>query len=176
MSLLAWLTLFMFIYSGSISFNIKRWLLVISITIFSLSIKSFIKTPYILEGSNVFIGGDFENSIFKEKIPPIIFNHLNEDFIKKFPDNISAPAPYLFDKGVSQIFNKNNETRYVKEINWDNRYSFQHSAFNNTKYNAYGEQQPNRELLPFFVKYTFSKDYKNPQGKALLERASLFEG
>ena len=84
MSLLAWLTLFMFIYSGSISFNIKRWLFVISITIFSLSIKNFIKTPYILEGSNVFIGGDFENSIFKEKIPPIIFNHLNEDFKKNF--------------------------------------------------------------------------------------------
>ena len=82
MSLLAWLTLFMLIYSGSISFNIKRWLFIISITIFSLSIKSFIKTPYILEGSNVFIGGDFENSIFKEKMPPIIFNHLNEDFKK----------------------------------------------------------------------------------------------
>ena len=165
MSLVAWLTLFMCIYSGSISLNISRWLLVISITIFSLSIKGFIKTPYILEGSNVFIGGDFENSIFKEKLPPIIFNHLNEDFKKKFPDNISAPAPYLFDKGVSQIINKNNETRYVKEINWDNRYSFQHGAFNNTKYNAYGEQQPNRELLPFFVKYTFSKDYKNPKAK-----------
>ena len=165
MSLLAWLTLFMFIYSGSITINKKRFLFIVCITVFSLSIKNFIKTPYVLEGSNVFIGGDFENSIFKKKIPPIIFNHLNEDFIKKFPNNISAPAPYLFDKGVSQIINKNNETRYVKEINWNNRYSFQLSAFNNTKYNAYGEQQPNRALLPFFVKYTFSKDYKSPKAK-----------
>ena len=71
----------------------------------------------------------------------------------------------MFDKGVSQIINKNIETRYVKEIKWDNRYSFQHSAFNNTKYNAYGEQQPDRKLLPFFVKYTFYKDFKNPKAK-----------
>ena len=39
-------------------------------------------TPYILEGSNVFIGGDFTNSVFKKKLPPIVYKHLNEDFIK----------------------------------------------------------------------------------------------
>ena len=37
----------------------------------------------------------------------------------------------------------------LKKINWHNRYAFQQSAFNNTKYNAYGNQQPKRELLPF---------------------------
>ena len=49
---------------------------------------------------------DFENSIFKKLPQSVVFNHLNEDFIKKFPENISAPAPYLFDKGVSQILSK----------------------------------------------------------------------
>ena len=41
----------------------------------------------------------------------------------------------------------------------------QNSAFNNTKYNAYGDQQPKRELLPYFVKYTFPKDFKNNDSK-----------
>lgn len=163
--LLAWMILFLCIYSGSISFDKKSWLLITFITVFSLSIKSYIKTPNILEGSNVFIGGNFENSIFKNKMPSIVFDHLNDDFKKKFPKNISAPAPYLFDKGVSQIINKSNESRYVKEIKWDNRYSFQQAAFNNTKYNAYGSQQPKRELLPFFVKYTFPNDFKNSDSK-----------
>ena len=67
------------------------------------------KTPYILEGSNVFIGGDFTDSVFKKKLPPIVYKHLNEDFVKKFPENISAPAPYIFDTGVSQIFKKSND-------------------------------------------------------------------
>ena len=52
---------------------------------FSLSIKNFIKTPYILEGSNVFIGGDFENSIFEKKLPSVVYKHLNKDFRKNFP-------------------------------------------------------------------------------------------
>ncbi|MDC3024116.1 hypothetical protein OA264_01420 [Alphaproteobacteria bacterium] len=164
-SLIAWMILFLCIYSGKILSEKKKWILIICITLCSLCIKNFIKTPFILEGSNVFIGGDFEQSIFKEKLPPIIFKHLNDDFVKKFPENISAPAPYLFDKGVSQIINKNNESRYVKKINWKNRYSFQQSAFNNTKYNSYGQQQPKRELLPFFVKYTFPENFKNKDSK-----------
>ncbi len=165
LGLLAWMLLFMCIYAGKISFNGRSWILIIVITIFSLSVKNFIKTPYILEGSNVFIGGNFENSTFKKNLPPIIFKHLNEDFVKSFPKNISAPAPYLFDIGVSQIINKSNESRYVKTINWDNRFSLQNSAFNNTKYNAFGDQQPKRDLLPYFVKYTFTEDFKSDDSK-----------
>ena len=67
LGLFAWMILFMCIYAGSISFNKRNWILIISITIFSLCVKNYIKTPYILEGSNVFIGGDFANSIFKKK-------------------------------------------------------------------------------------------------------------
>ena len=63
--------------------------------------------------------------VFLKKITFCLFEHLNKDFIKKFPKNISAPAPYLFDKGVSQIIKKSDESRYVKEIDWDNRYAFQ---------------------------------------------------
>ncbi len=175
LGLFAWMILFMCIYAGVISLDKRNWILIISITIFSLCIKNYVKTPYILEGSNVFIGGDFTNSIFEKKLPPMVYKHLNDDFVKKFPENISAPAPYIFDIGVSQIFKKSNESRYVKKINWHNRYAFQQSAFNNTKYNAYGNQQPKRELLPFFVKYTFPKDFKDTnsqlcwKGQAYLE-------
>ena len=42
----------------------------------------------------------------------------------------------------------------VRTINWENRNALQLSAFNNTKYNAYGDQQPKRKELPYFVKYT----------------------
>ena len=159
--LLAWITLFSCIYSADITFDKKKWFIVISLTIFCFGIKSFLKTPYITEGSNVFIGGKAENSVFEKKLPPIIFNHLNNDFIKKFPNNISGPSASLFDNSVSKIIRKSPESRNVKSIDWENRYDLQLSAFNNTKYNAYGEQQPQRDLLPFFVKYTFPNDFKN---------------
>ncbi len=161
LGLLSWLIFFLCIYSGELTLSKKRWLIVLTITIFSLLIKTSLQTPLITEGSNVFIGGNYKNSIFKEKIPEKIFTHLNNDFKKTFPENISAPANYLFDKAVSQILTKSNESRLVKSINWSNRYSLQLSAFNNTKYNAYGIQQPERKLLPFFVKYTFPDQYQN---------------
>ena len=34
------------------------------------------KTPYILEGSNVFIGGDFTDSVFKKKLPHAVPSHI----------------------------------------------------------------------------------------------------
>ena len=161
LGLLAWMVFFMCVYSANISFNKKKWFTIICITIFCLGIKSFFKTPYITEGSNVFIGGEFEKSIFKKNLPPIVFEKLNNDFIKKFPKNISSPSTYLFDNAVSKLVRKSSESRQVKEINWNTRYALQLSAFNNTKYNAYGNQQPKRELLPFFVKYTFPIDFKH---------------
>ena len=163
LGLLAWMVFCMCVYSANISFNKRKWVTIICITIFCIGSKSFFKTPYITEGSNVFIGGEFENSIFKNKIPPIIFEKLNNDFIKKFPNNISSPSDYLFDNSVSKVVRKTPESRQVKEINWNSRYALQLSAFNNTKYNAYGNQQPKREILPFFVKYTFPIDFKNKE-------------
>ena len=88
--LLAWMLLFMCIYSEKYLL-IRNWILIIVITIFSLSVKNFIKTPYILEGSNVFIGGILK-IVFLKKIPPIIFKSLNEDFVKSFPKNIFSPC------------------------------------------------------------------------------------
>ena len=99
-------------------------------------------------------------TVFLKKLPTAVFNHLNEDFLKKFPNNISAPSSYLFDNAVSKIRNRSAESRLIKSIDWDNRYALQLSAFNNTKYNAYGDQQPKRDLLPFFVKYTFPNEFK----------------
>ena len=37
---------------------------------------------------------------------------------------------------------------------------FNYSAFNNTKYNAYNNQQPKRELLPFLLNIHFLKILK----------------
>ena len=165
LGLIAWMIFFMCIYSAKISFNRRKWFAVICITVFCLLIKSFFKTPYITEGSNVFIGGNYEESIFKKKLPPEVFEHLNKDFKKKFPNNISAPSTYLFDNSVSKIFINTPESRKIKYINWSNRYALQLSAFNNTKYNAYGSQQPQRELLPFFVKYTFPIDFKSDKSQ-----------
>ena len=165
LSLIAWIIFFMCIYSANITLKRSRWKIIIFATILAIGVKGIIKTPYIEEGSNVFIGGNFENSIFKKKLPTAVFNHLNEDFIKKFPNNISAPSGYLFDNAVSKIRSRSAESRLIKSIDWDNRYALQLSAFNNTKYNAYGDQQPKRDLLPFFVKYTFPNEFKEKNSK-----------
>ncbi len=153
-SLLVWITLFLCIYSSDISFSKKKWIAIVCLTVFSLGIKNTLKTPFITEGSNVFIGGNFEKNVFKRELPTVVYEHLNNDFIKKFPKNIAAPSEYLFDNAVTKIIDKTNESRLVRTINWKNRSALQLSAFNNTKYNAYGSQQPKREELPYFVKYT----------------------
>ena len=174
-SLFAWLIFLICIYSSDMILNKKRWILIIVISLCSIGIKTICKTPYITEGSNVFIGGNFDNSIFKKKIPAVIYNHLQTDFVKQFPENLSDPSKYLFDNSVSKLINKTSESRLVKTINWRNRNALQLSAFNNTKYNAYGEQQPERNKLPFFIKYTFPSDFKDKnselcwKGQAYLE-------
>jgi len=101
-------------------------------------------------GSNVFIGGDEKNdNIFKKMLPNEIYLELNNDFISKFPNSVSGPDKNLFDKSVTQLIFKNEETKAVKTINWKNRYAFSLGAFNDSKYNAYGNQKPEREKLPF---------------------------
>ena len=63
------------------------------------------------------------------------------------------------------MLHKHPETRVVENINWENRYQLQLGAFNNTKYNAYGNQQPSRNNLPFFVKYSFPDKYSKSNAK-----------
>ncbi|MEC6997646.1 MAG: hypothetical protein VXW97_05315 [Pseudomonadota bacterium] len=173
-SLLIWITLFLCIYASKISFSKKKWIAVICITIFSLGIKSSLKTPFIIEGSNVFIGGSFEKNVFENELPTVVYEHLNNDFIKKFPKNIAAPSDYLFDNAVTKFINKTNESRLVKTIAWKNRNALQLSAFNNTKYNAYGDQQPERKELPYFVKYTIPIELINNSSKLCWKGEAYF--
>jgi len=128
--------------------------------------QKVIKMPQIIEGSNVFIGGeDYENSIFKKELPDKIFYKLYNDYNIIFPESISGPDKNLYDISVSQMVKQNKETRLVEEINWQNRYQLLLGAFNDANYNAYGNQQPERKKLPFFVKYTFPKEYINSESK-----------
>ena len=156
----------MCIYSANLNKSMRRWVLAIIIALAGLAIRSNIQVPYINMGSNVFIGGiGYENSIFSKELPPIVYKKLNEEFILKFPDSLSSPDKNLFEISVTQMINKNSETKKIKEINWKNRYQLALGSFNNTKYNAYAEQQPNRKKLPYFVKYTIPKEYDHTESK-----------
>ena len=84
---------------------------------------------------------------------------LFSDYEIAFPNSISGPDNKLYDVSVSQLSDKINETRLVESINWKNRYQLLLGAFNNTYYNTYGKQQPPRNKLPYFVKYTFPEEY-----------------
>ncbi len=165
-SLILYQCLFLLFFSAKINFKKKNWLIIavlIPITVFT---KQSLEIPKITQGSNVFIGGeDFKESIFKEKLPKKIYDVLNTDFKKIFPNSIAGPDIKLFHKSVSQIFFKEPETKSVENIFWNNRYQLQLGAFNNTKYNAYGNQEPKRTKLPFFVKYSFPSDYSNKNSK-----------
>lgn len=165
-SLILYLVLFLLCYSAKISYAKINWL-IISILIPTVFIlKQNLELPKIVEGSNVFIGGnDYKESIFKAKLPKKIYEKLNEDFKKVFPNSVSAPDNKLYHKSVSQIFFKNSETKSVENISWDNRFQLQLGAFNNTKYNAYWNQQPKRTKLPFFVKYSFPAEYSNKKAR-----------
>ncbi|MEC8099866.1 MAG: hypothetical protein VX089_01485 [Pseudomonadota bacterium] len=163
--LIAWLILFMSIYSAKVSKDKKKWAVLIFIILIFYSTKGFFKTSDITEGSNVFRAENSKISVFEKELPPVIFEQLNRDFKITFPKSIAGSSTYLFDKAVTQIFDRSRETRKVNSINWNSRYALQLSAFNNTKYNAYGSQQPQRDLLPFFVKYTFPKEYNQESSK-----------
>ena len=64
--------------------------------------------------------------------------------LKIYPNSISGPDIKLYHKSVSQIFFESPETKFVENIYWNNRHQLQLGAFNNTKYNAYGDQEPKR--------------------------------
>ena len=165
-SLIFYQLLFMLLYSAKLDIKKRKWVLAAFIALFCITLKNLIIMPKILEGSNVFIGGKkFEESIFKKKLPEKIFTKLFDDYQLAFPNSISGPDNKLYDLSVSQLLGKTNETRLVEEINWRNRYQLLLGAFNNTYYNAYGQQQPQREKLPFYVKYTFPKQYLNKDTK-----------
>ena len=165
-SLIIYQILFLLFFSAKINFNKKYWLIVAFLVPITIFTKQNLEIPKIIQGSNVFIGGEnYNDSIFKEKLPKKIYNKLNTDFKKIFPNSISGPDIKLYHKSVSQIFFKSPETKFVENIYWNNRYQLQLGAFNNTKYNAYGDQEPKRTNLPFFVKYSFPSDYSKKNAK-----------
>ena len=117
-SLIYYLMLLFLIYSSKIITIKKNWLLALLIAISCLIAKHSIQIPKISEGSNIFIGGEeFENSIFKEKLPSKIFLKLYSDYSFIFPDSISGPDQKLYDIAVSQMIKKNNETPNKTQVN-----------------------------------------------------------
>ena len=165
-SLLLYQMLFLLFYSAKINYKKRNWLVVAVILLCSLLIKQSLNVPQIEESSNVFIGGEnYKNSVFKKNLPSPVFDKLNNDFKDVFPNSISGPDNKVFYKSVSQMLYKSNGTRSVESINWNNRYQLQLGAFNNTKYNAFNDQEPNRENLPYFIKYSFPYDYSNSNAK-----------
>ena len=106
-SLILYQILFLLFFSAKINFNKKYWLIVAFLVPITILTKQSLEIPKIIQGSNVFIGGEnYNNSIFKEKLPKKIYNKLNTDFIKTFPNSISGPDIKLYHKSVSQIFLK----------------------------------------------------------------------
>ncbi len=165
-SLILYQLLFLLFFSARINFNKKNFVILAFLIPITLLAKQGLEIPKIIQGSNVFIGGkNYTDSIFKEKLPKKIFNKLNADFKKTFPNSISGPDDKIYHKSVSQIFFKSPETKSVENIHWNNRYQLQLGAFNNTKYNAFGDQEPSRTNLPFFIKYSFPSDYSNKDAK-----------
>ncbi len=165
-SLILWSTLLLLFFSAILTKNKNRVFGAIFISVLSFSFQNLIELPEIIEGSNVFIGGEkYKNSVFSKELPTMIFDSLNESFILNFPNSISGPDNKLFEKSVTQMVFENNETKKVTSINWKNRYELGLGSFNNANYNAYGEQEPNRQNLPYFIKYTFPKEFDNELSK-----------
>jgi hypothetical protein len=165
-SLIFYQLLFMLLYSSKLEIKKRNWALAAFIALFCIVLKNLIILPKITVSSNVFIGGkQIEESIFKKELPEKIFNKLDSDYEIAFPNSISAPDINLYDFSVSQLLGKIEGTKLVETINWKNRYQLLLGAFNNTYYNAYGQQQPPRNKLPFFVKYKFPQEYLNNDTK-----------
>ena len=86
-SLIIYQILFLLFFAAKINFNKKYWLIVTFLVPITVFTKQSIEIPKIVQGSNVFIGGDkYNDSIFKEKLP--------KNFQK---------SEYLFDKGMIDI-------------------------------------------------------------------------
>ena len=175
-ALFMWSGLFFLFYSSTLNLKYKNWKLAFIVTLLGLLVRSYLYIPSINVGSNVFIGGeDYSNSIFSKELPSLVFKRLNNDFIINFPNSIAAPDKNLFEKSVTQMVYKSSETKKITEIKWKNRYELALSSFNNTKYNAYGQQQPNRKNLPYFIKYTIPKEYNNNQSKFCWKGYAYFQ-
>ena len=165
-SLLYYQLLFCSLYSARLNKEINKWSVSLLVIIICIAVKINLNIPQILEGSNVFIGGEkYDKSIFKNELPEKIFTKMQKDFIEVFPNSISGPDIKTYHKSVNQIIKKTDETRLVESINWNNRHGLQLGAFNNTRYNTYGKQEPNRNNLPYFVKYTFPVEYNKSKAK-----------
>ena len=67
-SLIIYQILFLLFFSAKINFNKKYWLIVAFLVPITVFTKQSIEIPKIVQGSNVFIGGEkYNDSIFKEK-------------------------------------------------------------------------------------------------------------
>lgn len=155
-----WSILFFLFYSCTLNLKHNKWKIAIIVTLIGLVFRSYLYIPSINVGSNVFIGGEkYSNSVFSKQLPSLVFKRLDNDFILNFPKSIAGPDEKLFEKSVTQMIYKNSETKKVTEIRWENRYELALGSFNNTKYNAYGHQQPSRKNLPYFIKYTIPKEF-----------------
>ena len=62
----------------------------------------------------------------------------------------------------------------VKTIAWKNRNALQLSAFNNTKYNAYGDQQPEKKRAALLCKVYYSIELINNSSKLCWKGEAYF--
>ena len=130
------------------------WMYASIVTLFTVCVRVFMVPPSIDEGANVFIGGEkYKHSIFAQKMPEEVFKYLNEKYTEDVKINIMAPDKLLYDVGVSQIWWPSNYTNSKYNVNWEGRYALRLGAFNDRRYNSWGEQQPARDKLPYFVHY-----------------------
>ena len=78
-SLVIYQILFLLFFSAKINFNKKYWLIVALLVPIIVFTKQNLELPKIVQGSNVFIGGeDYNNSVFNEKLPKKIYNKLKQ--------------------------------------------------------------------------------------------------
>ena len=165
-SLIFYQLLFLLLYSSKITKNKKNWLFSLVLALICIIVKIGLYVPKISMGANVFIGGEaYKESIFSKKLPNKIFKKLDNDFQIAFPNSISGPDKNLYDISVNQILGKVEATKLVETVNWKNRYQLALGAFNDTRYNTYGLQEPPRNNLPFFVKYIFPEEYNSTNAK-----------
>ena len=69
-SLILYQFLFLLFFSAKINFNRKYWLILAFLIPVTILLKQSLEIPKIIQGSNVFIGGEnYNNSVFKERLP-----------------------------------------------------------------------------------------------------------
>ena len=69
-SLILYQFLFLLFFSAKVNFNKKYWLIIALLMPITILTKQSLEIPKIIQGSNVFIGGEkYEGSIFQKKLP-----------------------------------------------------------------------------------------------------------